>query len=167
MGAFKTTTFDADPNNVIEIDANVFMEYDATIVILFSSTCGPCKNMMKQVLQPYYEKYGDKVLVIGVLQAGSNTSSEALSIAGWKKENGITFPTIVVGTQDANGKFDTGIVYAGPFGGSGLGSLGTGVPQTYICDRTGKVSGTIYGFDSGAETRIKAMISTIRYNYNK
>ena len=167
VGAFHTTTFDKNPENVYEINANIVMEYDATIFLLFTSTCTPCKNMAKNVLQPYYEKNKSKgVMVIGLLEAGRNSSAEA-TIAEWKQANGITFPTISVGTS-VEETTSMGFIVGSPFGGSGLGSLGTGVPQTYILDRTGALGNSIYGYDgSTGAARLDGMITKIRVGYKK
>jgi peroxiredoxin len=122
-------------------------DYRGKVVVLqfFGTYCPPCRAEMP-VLQKLYEKYKDKVMVIGLSVDYIGEKPEKLK--NFVREMGVTYP-VGPATERAWSE------YAGKY--TGLDSI----PQTFIIDKEGRVRYFEVGFAPSYEKLFEKAINEL------
>jgi thiol-disulfide isomerase/thioredoxin len=102
------------------------------ILNLWASNCGPCRKEMP-ALQDFYERYGDRVGVIGV-DYQDRQPAAALELAG---RSGVTYPLVADPGGDLNGADPIPVI--------------RGIPIFVLLGADGEVSVAAGGVDSAAD----------------
>jgi cytochrome c biogenesis protein CcmG/thiol:disulfide interchange protein DsbE len=90
---------------------------------LWASWCGPCKEEAP-VLEDIWQRYGDR----GVTVLGIDIQDLSSDARAFIKEYGLTYPSLRDGTDDSKSALEA-----------------TGVPETFLIDRKGRIALHIAG----------------------
>lgn len=86
FGAFTTVTITGE-----EVTADIFAEYDITMVNIWATWCSPCVNEMGE-LQELYEGLDENVNIISICYDGGSETDLANTILN---ENGVEFIALI------------------------------------------------------------------------
>ena len=115
---------DFDGNTVTN---DLFGRYDATIVNVWSNSCGPCIEEMPE-LEEYSQQFKEKnINLIAVNVSAGASDEEYAQTQKILKEKGVTFTTLIANPDSSFYKDFIGLI--------------TGYPTTYIVDRDGNMVG--------------------------
>ncbi|MEG1514204.1 MAG: TlpA disulfide reductase family protein [Clostridia bacterium] len=120
--AFKSVDFEGNA-----IDNDVFKDYDATIVNVWSNGCGSCIEEMPE-LEAYYQQFKDKdVHLMGIAVSACDSQQERAQSAAILEKKGVTYPNLILDPES-------------DFYRDFIGDI-AGFPATYVVDRNGNMVG--------------------------
>lgn len=105
----------------------MFGDYDATVINVWSNSCGPCIEEMPE-LEAYYQDFKEKNINLIAINVGAGGSEEEYRQAERiLQEKGVTFTNLVI---DPHSDFYRDFI-----------NNITGYPTTYLVDRQGNTVG--------------------------
>ena len=140
---FAVTDFDGNA-----LTNDMFGDYDATIVNLWSNGCGSCIDEMPD-LEDYYQDFkGKKINLIGIAISAGDSDEEKKRAAEILKEKGVTYTNLIPDIESS-------------FYKDFIGSI-TGYPTTYIVDKGGNMIGApLLGVIANQEEKLMKRIDKI------
>ena len=138
----SATDFEGNP-----VTADIFSDYDATIINIWSTTCGPCIDEMpylEHISHEFKEQNINLITIANNISKNDETFELAKNII---ETQAVTFKNL---RPTANSEFDLALI-----------EEALGLPSTYIVDSNGEIIGNCISgvLDDFKKGRIKEMIN--------
>lgn len=95
LSAMKLSDFEVTDLNGNKVTQDIFQDYDITMINIWATWCGPCRNELPEI-QAAYEKLPENANIISICQDAAEETDAANAIVN---KTGITFPVLIPDEQ--------------------------------------------------------------------